>query len=142
MTTTTKPLPRHLAQAIEAKTGQERGQRRARVVGCKTCNEPVFSGLDGDIAALEVRTDVRPLNAAGELAALIAGRTTYELTWNCSNGRYELEWRSQWQIVGRPPGTPGIDVLATHVCGTNVGAGRLQTGPAAVMVQLPAEPPF
>jgi hypothetical protein len=137
-----KPIPRRVVEIIETKTGQELGQRRARVVGCKQCGEPVFRGLDADIAALEVCTDVRPLNAAGELAALIAGRATFELTWERGRGRYELRRRDQWQIAGRPPGTGGMDVLAAHHCGLSSGSGRLQSGPAAGMVEQPTEPPF
>jgi hypothetical protein len=139
---TTNAFARQAAKkAAEVKTGAPAGSRAARVICCRHCNAPVFRGLDADIMALEVTVDVRPVNAAGELAALIDQRRTYELRWD--GRRYEIERRDQFRISGRPPGTAGIDVLVSHVCGQTIGFDRLTTGPAAHMVEhLPDEPPF
>ncbi len=141
---TTNAFARQAAlQSVEVKTGAPAGSRAARVICCRHCAAPVFRGLDADVTALEVTVDVRPLNAAGELAALIEGRRTYELTWTARPGRYELDRRDHFRIKGRPPGTQGIDVLAAHLCDQPLGSGRLSTGPAAQMVEhLPDEPPF
>jgi hypothetical protein len=141
---TTNAYARQAAKkATEVKTGAPAGSRGARVVCCRNCAAPVFRGLDADLMALEVTLDVRPVNAAGELAALIEGRRTYELSWIARPGRYEIERRDHFRISGRPPGTSGIDVLTSHVCGQTIGFDRLSTGPAAHMVEhLPDEPPF
>lgn len=128
-------------KSAEVKTGAPAGSRAARVIACRDCSAPVFRGLDADIMALEVTVDVRPVNADGELTALLEERRTYELSWN--GRRYEIDRRDQFRIKGRPPGTRGIDVLVSHVCGHTIGFDRLSTGPAAHMVEhLPDEPPF
>ena len=128
-------------KAFEVKTGAPAGSRGARVICCRDCAAPVFRGLDADLMAFEVSVDVRPVNAAGELAALLEQRRTYELYW--TGRRYELERRDHFRITGRPPGTHGIDVLVSHVCGQTIGFGRLSTGPASHMVEhLPDEPSF
>ena len=141
--TTRKVMPAAVKHAIETVAGAPLGSRAARVIGCRHCAAPVFRGLDADLMALEVTADVRPLNAAGELAAILTDRRTYELRWVSRNGqgRYELERRDSFRIRGRPPGTAGIDVLAAHRCNTPLGATALTCRPPAVE-QLPDHPPF
>ena len=135
-----KPIPATVKAAHATRTGAHMGQRTARVHGCTHCGQPIFRGLDDSIAAIDVTADIRPLDAAGELAALLAGRSTVELTW--LSDRYELHRRDRWRIRDRPAGTPGIDVLAAHTCHNPLGHGTLTTGPNTHREVLPDEPPF
>ena len=92
------------------------GTRSARGAPCPKCQAPVVRGLDAEWCALSVDADPRPLTQWGELAAIMAKRSTYELTRH--GDRLELDRRDQWRIKDRPAGGPGWrgDVLALHVC--------------------------
>ena len=70
-------------------------------------------GLDADTAALAVTVDPNPLSAIGEILALTSGRGTYSLTWRI--GRYELDYRDQWNIAHRHPDE--LHVVGEHRCG-------------------------
>lgn len=82
--------------------------RKAKLIACVRCDEPVLRGLDADIAAFPARTDIYPLSLHGEVQALMAGRRTYELRLG------ELDHRDRWMITGRPASS--ITVVADHVC--------------------------
>jgi hypothetical protein len=63
--------------------------------------------------------DVYPLSPAGELAALISGRSTYSLIWIAGLGRYEIDFRYPENIEHSPPGSkPNQDVVVGHLCGS------------------------
>ena len=83
--------------------------RKAKLIACIRCDEPVLRGLDGDVAAFSAWAGVYPLGEYGEVQALIAGRRTYEL----HNGR--LDRRDQWMIAGTPASS--TTVVTDHVCG-------------------------
>lgn len=89
--------------------------RRARARLCKRCNQAVMVGLDGDLVARVATCSPVPLSRIGEALVLLAGRPTYSLRWIA--GRYEIDWRDQWQIKGMPAGSQQfIDVLGAHEC--------------------------
>ena len=90
--------------------------RRAHTRYCRHCRRPVMTGLDHDHVAATATCDPTPLDALGELTALMNGRPTYELTWTRERG-YVLDHRDQFRIRGRPAGTwRDGDVLAEHKC--------------------------
>lgn len=72
-------------------------------------------GLDDERAAGTAVVDSRPLNAMGELIALLEGRATYDLAWRGS--RYEIDFRYVENVKGNPPGSrPNVDVVCEHRC--------------------------
>lgn len=100
-------------------------------------------GLDADAAAAAVTVDVAPLSPAGELAALVSGRTTYALTWIPGRGRYEIDIRFPDMIEHQSPGTVmNSDVVAKHVCHAPalpvMTSNHIRTGTSG----LPREAPF
>lgn len=113
--------------------------RRATARHCPTCGLVILAGLDDDVAARPARTDPTPLSRLGEVAALILGRTTYQLRWLA--GRYQLDSRETWTIRAHPAGTGPGDVLAEHVCGSALPAAPTQITPPTARV-LPEHPDF
>lgn len=89
------------------------------------CGVEVIAGWDGDRAAQFVVLDAAPITAAGEVAALTAGRRTYRL-W-----RAGLDRRDRWNIPGHPPGLD-LPVHAEHRCGEVIHRDHL--------LELPASP--
>ena len=84
--------------------------RAAQLRTCPRCHQAVITGLDARRCAIRVACDPVCLDQLGEAAALLSGRSTYEL-W----GR-ELEKRDQWKIaagISRP-------VMRQHQCGNAV----------------------
>lgn len=82
---------------------------------CPRCGRDTVAGLSGNgkAAGLEVTVDSRPLNPAGELAALVAGCAT----WTLHTTADELHPRPAHVIAARPAGTvPRQTVHASHVC--------------------------
>lgn len=74
-------------------------------------------GLDAEVMAYATSVDPAPLSPAGELAALLAGRRTYTLTWVPGRARYEIDVRFPDHIEFRPPGSsPHADVVVSHEC--------------------------
>lgn len=120
--------------------------RVARARRCRTCREYTLVGLDSDHCALPVAVDADPLSPAGEVAALLAGQTTYSL--RDLAGRLELDRRTHFEIRGDAAReSVRHDVLARHVCGQpSLGAAPGLGQPSrlvAAVVALPvAEPPF
>jgi hypothetical protein len=93
--------------------------RRAHAIYCPQCHALCIAGLDADRCAISVRCDPVPVpDPAGELAALLAGRRTYRLSWV---GRYELDPRTPVEIETEHPGDPlnggVVEVLVQHRCG-------------------------
>lgn len=87
--------------------------RKAREAKCQRCGSSVLCGLDGDRVAYVATVDPTPLTNAGELAALIAGKRTYTLSW-CGDS-YEIDLRTQFHIAGTSAENHGR-VVADHVC--------------------------
>lgn len=112
--------------------------RRAQPRRCRTCNAHVITGLDADRCALAVIADPTPLDAAGELLALVQGRRTFTL--NHDSGRMVLNYRDDGRIRHRPPGGD-YDVLPAHVCGQPLPAVTSNTLPAASVAALPEGAP-
>jgi hypothetical protein len=104
-----------LATHLAAVTAQDPGSGnsdRARPRRCPACAAPVLVGLDDTVAAFRAVADPTPLDRAGEVAALLTGRDTYQLT---DPPRVSLRRRDRWQIQGRPADT--ATVLPAHACG-------------------------
>jgi len=89
--------------------------RRARARLCR-CGAPVMVGLDHDNCAMPAICDPAPLNALGEVQALMEGRTTYELSRILNT--YVLDYRDADNIKAHPAGSGALfEVLAAHKCG-------------------------
>lgn len=96
--------------------------RSARARYCPTCHQPVMAGLDGDVGGFAVKVDPTPVDAGGELAALMAGRRTYTLAWLAN--RYELDYRDAGRMQFTPPGTKANhDVVVSHSCNSPINSG-------------------
>jgi hypothetical protein len=79
---------------------------------CNRCGAPILVGLDADVAALTAHTDPDPIDTAGEVLALLAGRTTYDLAPR-AGGRRQLDYRAAWNIKAQRR----YPVLVSHSCG-------------------------
>lgn len=130
-TSVTPPwIRRHLEATGRANTDGISRAVRART--CPRCAATILAALDDDVAALPTRVDPGPIDAAGELAAILTGRATYRIHWRTT--RHELDHRDRWQIRGEPPATADrrgqpIEVLAEHRCGLPLATGWPTTGP-------------
>lgn len=88
-----------------------RAKRTVRAENCQRCRAPIVIALDDEIAALLVRLDPQPLGIAAELAAVTAGRMTYELVpWGIES--HILRHRIPEVIRA----SHGLPVFATHQC--------------------------
>ena len=106
--------------------------RKAKVIVHRPCGQATISGLDGARCALDAWCDPAPLNAQGEVAALLQGRWTYRLDG------VRLDRRTRWTIGGHPP-DHRVLVLAEHRCGEVIPtAWRLP--PAPPSLPTPATP--
>lgn len=98
---------------------------RAQLHTCGHCHALVILALDAPTAALTIRADPLPLDAHAELAARLAGRTTYDLI--PAGHHHEIAERDQYRIRHRHH-----PVLAAHQC----------PGPIPATAHSPsAEPP-
>lgn len=134
-------LPDHVRRHLEA-TGvltADGFSRRARLHPCRACAQPVVSGLDANVCALTGHADPHPLTASGEVAALLDGRTTYELTDRVD--RSELDARDTWDIRARPAGGDP-PVLAEHRCRQPIPADWQATTSRTPAPPDSADPPF
>jgi hypothetical protein len=76
---------------------------------CHRCHHIVLAGI---AEALPIRLDPNPLNQPAEVAALIAGRMTWQM-----NRRREVWWRSSSKIAAHPAGDHlEYAVFADHDC--------------------------
>jgi hypothetical protein len=109
-----KPLLGHLIDA--GVLWADGVSRRARLVACPRCRQAVIRGLDDPDNAMEARCDPWPLSVQGEVAALVEGLGTFDLSRE-GDGR-ALDYRYAESIQGRPAGlTPDWDVVVEHRCG-------------------------
>lgn len=115
------------------------GIRRAAAARLCRCGARILAALDDDVAALPVRADPAPLDAAGELAALMQGRATFRLQHN--NGKWELDRRSVFDIQQQP--AEETHVLPEHKCGRPIPAnGPPITNPRPRISEVLECPPF
>ena len=138
----------HIKTAIENRTGAPLGGRAA-TANLHTCGAWTLLGYDADVLAWQARVDPTPLTTHGELAALLAGRPTYDLTQ--TGPRLQLDHRAPDHIAGRPPGhhatTGPFDVVPAHRCqerldGNDVTGTTLRAPPRAVPVRGDDPVPF
>lgn len=71
---------------------------------CRSCRRPILAAT---VAGLDRHIDLATLNDEGELAALISGRTTYQLHGELLVERNHLK-------LAQP--RPAVPVLADHSC--------------------------
>jgi hypothetical protein len=139
-------IPTWLQQHLEAigAWNADGVTRRATARRCRSCRAPTLAGLDHHAAALPVRCDPTPLNALGELQALMAGHSTYRLAWLIDH--YELDYRSHFDIRAHPAGTDKqSEVIREHKCGAAIPAsyiGSDMTPPASTKGINNDSPPF
>ena len=80
---------------------------------CPQCRTPIVEGLDADACAGRALADPTPLDATGEVHALLAGLRTYT-AHRTNNGAVQLTRRSgRWPTVIRS----AHDVWPEHRCG-------------------------
>ena len=101
-----------------------KADRGIRALHCPRCRAPIISGTDADYCALIIQADTTPLSPAGEMVALLGGRTTYTLEQPLA-GCARLFRRNPSRIARQKPGTPDkpwrkYDVLARHQCGHQI----------------------
>lgn len=89
----------------------ERLTETVQALACRRCGAPLLAALDGPIASIPVRCDPVVLTPPDELAALLAGRMTYELIPSGTTAQ-RIRWRSPEVIRG----ATGYPVFAEHVC--------------------------
>jgi hypothetical protein len=85
---------------------------------CRTCRAIVCTGLDADCCAGLADIDWTPLDAAGEITALLTGRRTYQL--RREDNHLVILGRTVRIIRARPPGGTDwcgpYDVVPAHRC--------------------------
>ena len=120
-----------------------------RATWCRTCRQPILTGLDNLAMALPARANPTPLTNLGELLAQLGDLDTYELR---AGRPTRLIRRLAADITARPAEGPGrrrhdaYDVLAAHRCGHDLtGAATTDThlpAPIDVATATPPDPPF
>jgi hypothetical protein len=132
-------IPHWLQAHLEAtgKANPDHVGRIAKPRRCPRCRTPILVGLDDDHAALPARVDPTTLDSAGELAALITERQTYNI-WRAAGG-YELTHRDGFHVAG----ARNAPVVAEHACGKPI-PGQPLTDPtnAFPAAQEDQCPPF
>jgi hypothetical protein len=100
------------------------------------CGAWTLVGLDDDLLAFQARVDPTPLTPATELACVLAGRATYDLTRRGT--RRVLDARDDHALRARPPAAPGAryDVLPAHRC--HQPASGAQATSTATRTPVPA----
>lgn len=108
-------------------------KRLARSVPCQSCGQLTLVGTTSEPCSFTARCELLPLDAVGEVVALMASRMTYDARWQRARLGYQLDARDSFRIRGHPAASPdelsGGDlttVLAEHRC----GAPALTSSPA------------
>ena len=107
-------------------------QRKAKTTPCTRCAQTTINGLDNDTCAWAAAADPTPLTWAGELAARLNGRHTYEMSAR------ELHRRTN-DRAKQPANDP---VLPQHICGQPVPATWLQPVPPPTREEATNDPPY
>lgn len=87
--------------------------RRANARMCRSCGARILAGLDAERCAFAVTVDPMPVDALGEMQALISGRRTFRLQYKAD--RWEIDHRTEFDIQRSPPHE--VHVLVEHECG-------------------------
>lgn len=113
-----KPIPKWMLEQIKAEHPEAFGHH-AHWVQCR-CGVMVLHGADwtNDWAG-EYDVDPARLDALTELAALTAGRRTFEVIIRDTDKT--LRSRDQWQIRAHPPETIPDPVVPLHRCHEPIG---------------------
>lgn len=130
-------------QTEQARLGPASG-RTVRADHCPTCGALIWTGLDADHGAQRARTDPTPLSAAGELLALLQGRTTY-LARRHGKGvaltrRGQLD-PGEYQRKTPRIGWPAYDIVTDHIC-HQPPLPSLPSQLARTSHKTPDQPPF
>lgn len=106
-----EPMPDWLRTQLEVagRLDTDGVARKARSGRCRDCGAEILTGLDSDRCALTATVDPWPVDAYGELSALLTGRATYSLFG------LELVWRDASAVRTRP-----CPVLVEHRCGNAI----------------------
>jgi hypothetical protein len=115
-----KKIPPWLLRILEEKHPNSFG-RLARWTICPRCGLVTLSGWDAyDDYAGHYVTDPAQLDTLGELAALLAGRDTFELRTD-PDGSKTISRRDQHRIRASPAGNHRWPVIPEHRCGQPLG---------------------
>lgn len=90
--------------------------RGVHAIKCRTCHQPILTGLDDDYCAIPASCDFTPLDSVGEFLALISGRRTYRLDLQ-QGGNPKLTKRRAADIRKPRKYFQRYDVIPTHQCG-------------------------
>ncbi|MFP3968615.1 hypothetical protein SMC26_40395 [Actinomadura fulvescens] len=102
---------------------------------CPRCGAAILRGYDAEIAAILAVVDPLPIeDQADELAAILAGRTTYDLIGMRDKA---LNPRDEYRIAHRRH-----TILAAHRCPGPVPGDALDHTPPEQFAPDDAEPPF
>lgn len=102
----------------------------ARAATCNACGSTVIHAVTGGLTTI---TDTTPLSVNEEIAAILAGRSTFDL--QTAGNQLYLEWRDVTRIrAGR-----NYPVLAIHGCARGA---QHPIPPAPSNNSLPDDPPF
>lgn len=120
---------------LQALTGHPTG-RGVKATRCPTCKTPILAGLDGDTCAIRATVDFTPLDPAGELAALLAGRRTYRLDLQ-PGGNPKLTRRTPADIRRPIKHWMKADIVPAHQC----SAPPLPTIPTRLITEIVEDDP-
>lgn len=128
-----EPMPDWLRTQLEVagRLDTDGVARKAKSTHCKACGSCVLTGLDSDRCALVATVDPWPVDAYGELSALLTGRATYSLFG------LELVWRDASAVRTRP-----CPVLVEHRCGAPIPATNAPAGIPPRLAAISDIPPF
>jgi hypothetical protein len=117
---TPRELPDWLRRAIEEKNPNTFG-RHARWEICGLCSAIILTGWDAyDDYAGHYKLDPAQLDTMAELAALLAGRDTFELRHD-DDGNKTISRRDQHRILASPASSHRWPVLPQHRCRQPLG---------------------
>lgn len=152
------PMPAALVAHLKAigRWNDDGITRRAQARPCTSCGVVCMTGMTAEPCAVTVRADSVPIDATGELLALMGTlhvggtdrpRRTYRLRWYAGRGRYELDLRDRWMIRRAPAGSvhpidgDRVVVLAEHVCGASALPVSTAAGRALAQIAREAHTP-
>ncbi len=120
-----------------ARRSTERGVGYAR---CQTCRAPILYGVDADRCGWLRHVDWTPLDATGELLAVMAGRSTFTLQRQ-PGGNPKLTIRTAIAIK-RGPGIALRDIVPEHRCHATLPTIDTKLNPIVPQARRNDPPPF
>lgn len=114
---------------------------RVQVSKCPGCGRSVLRGLDSRTAAVTVTADPAPIDATGQVLALLHGLSTYRLVPHEGSSSYgrRLSPRRSWHIAhddGRHP------VVSSHDCTKSPLVPRRAAASLRTSRGYSTDPPF